>query len=91
MITSSGSERAAMADPVKEAKVGPANAVPCPWCSKTNDFEGAVALKQTAAGELYDCDHCGKTCQIVEIKEITLIKTRQWAKPLPPTPAPEKK
>lgn len=56
---------------------GPVHAVPCPHCGKPNDFRPIRDQMLLVEEAQFDCDHCGRVMEFMQMKSIQVITLRQ--------------
>ncbi|MBT8454158.1 MAG: hypothetical protein KJO40_19500 [Deltaproteobacteria bacterium] len=59
--------------------------VPCPWCKRPNNCTGLQPSDGAGWGgyglekaERLDCDHCGHTMEVIEVRQATIVRVRQY-------------
>lgn len=67
--------------PPGQATNGTINSVPCPHCSKPNDFRALHEQQLLDTGSSASCDHCGGNMAVVRIMPTTII----WVRKAPPS------
>lgn len=72
-----------------QATTGPITKVPCPWCSKHNNFtshDHLVGEQMQSQGDgdpgdeaTFYCDHCNGKMKIVAVQRVIFVTVRQVA------------
>ena len=73
--------------PERHWTTGRIHAVPCPYCSKPNDFrddmevlfDGLEGGVETNSRPRFACDHCGREMEVVRAERTVVISLRQVA------------
>jgi DnaJ-class molecular chaperone len=55
---------------------GPISRVACAWCGGANDMRDIKEQGLLEVGQQMVCDHCGKSSEIIEVVETTVVKVR---------------
>jgi len=56
---------------------GPIDRVPCPWCSKPNDYRIMQSQQLLDTGGEHFCDYCGHSMIVVAIRTIEVVAVKR--------------